>query len=249
MLLKDKVAIVTGAAEGIGAGVAELFAEQGARVYLGDVKKEAVEARAAALREKGAEAFGHVMDVSKADQVQAVVAAAVERYGRVDILINNAGIYPRQNFLDMTEEQWDRMQEVNAKSMFLTCKAVAPHMIAQRSGHIVNISSVTFFLGVKNLVHYVASKGAVIGFSRSLARALGEYDIHINCITPGAILTEGEVALKVPQEDIDYMMGQQTLKRRLYPKDIAGVCLFLSSELSAGMTGQTLNVDAGWIMH
>lgn len=249
MLLRDKVAIVTGAAEGIGAGVAEVFAEQGARVYLGDIAKEAVEARAASIRAKGAQAFGHLMDVTRTDQVQAVVSAAMDRYGRIDILINNAGIYPRQPFLEMTEQQWDQMQDVNAKSMFRTCRAVTPHMVAQRSGHIVNISSVTFFLGTVNLVHYVASKGAVVGFSRSLARELGTHNIHVNCITPGAIETFGEAAIGVTQEQINEMIGMQTLKRRLHPKDIANVCLFLSSELSSGMTGQTLNVDAGWVMH
>jgi 3-oxoacyl-[acyl-carrier protein] reductase len=249
MLLKDKVAIVTGAAEGIGAGVAELFSQQGALVFLADIKKDAVEARAAAIRDQGGEAFAFEANVTNAAQLRVIVDDAVRRYGRVDILINNAGIYPRQDFLDMTEQQWDEMQEINSKSMFHTAKLVVPHMVAQRSGHIVNISSVTFFLGMKKLVHYVASKGAVIGFSRSLARELGEYDVHVNCITPGAILTEGEVALKVPQSDIDFIYQMQSLKRRLMPKDIANVCLFLCSELSAGLTGQTINVDAGWIMH
>ncbi len=249
MLLKDKVAIVTGAAEGIGAGVAELFAAHGARVYLGDIMKDAVEARAASIREKGAEAFAHVMDVSKRDQVEAVATAAIARYGRIDILVNNAGIYPRQRFLEMTEQQWDQMQEVNVKSMFYTCRAVAPQMAAQGSGHIVNISSVTFFLGTVNLSHYVASKGAVVGLTRSLARELGANNVHVNCVTPGAILTYGETAMKISQEQIDAMVEMQSLKRRLYPKDIANVCLFLCSELSDGMTGQTLNVDAGWVMH
>lgn len=249
MLLKDKVAIVTGAAEGIGAGVAELFAAHGAKVYLGDIMKEAVEARAAGIREKGAEAFAHVMDVSKRDQVEAVAAAAMARHGRIDVLVNNAGIYPRQRFLEMTEDEWDQMQEVNVKSMFYTCRAVAPRMAAQGSGHIVNISSVTFFLGTVNLSHYVASKGAVVGLTRSLARELGAHNVHVNCVTPGAILTYGETAMKLPQEQIDWMVEMQSLKRRLYPKDIANVCLFLCSELSDGMTGQTLNVDAGWVMH
>ncbi|MCX6623270.1 MAG: SDR family NAD(P)-dependent oxidoreductase [Acidobacteria bacterium] len=249
MLLKDKVAIVTGAAEGIGAGIAELFAQQGARVILADIKKQAVEARAAAIRDGGGDAVGLEANVANAEQVRAVVDEAIARYGRIDILINNAGIYPRQGFLDMTEQQWDEMQEVNLKSMFHTARLVAPHMVRQRSGHIVNISSVTFFLGMKNLSHYVASKGGVIGFSRSIARELGEYDIHVNCITPGAILTEGEVALKVPQSDIDFILQMQSLKRRLLPKDIANACLFLSSELSSGITGQIINVDGGWTMY
>jgi 3-oxoacyl-[acyl-carrier protein] reductase len=108
---------------------------------------------------------------------------------------------------------------------------------------------VTFFLGTKNLSHYVASKGAVIGFSRSLARELGEHNVYVNVITPGAILTEGEVALMIPQADIDFMLGLQSLKRRMLPKDIANACLFLCSELSSGVTGQILNVDGGWTMY
>lgn len=249
MLLKEKVAIVTGAAEGIGAGIAELFAQQGARVYLADIKKEAVEARAAAIRQEGGEAFAFEANVANVDQLRAITDDAISRFGRIDILINNAGIYPRQGFLDMTGEQWDQMQEVNSKSIFNTCKLVVPHMVNQRSGHIVNIASVTFFLGMKNLSHYVASKGSVIGFSRSLARELGEYEIHVNIITPGAILTEGEVALNIPQEQIDFILDMQSLKRRLLPRDIANACLYLSCDLSSGVTGQIINVDGGWTMH
>ena len=172
----------------------------------------------------------------------------MDRYGRLDILINNAGIFPRQTFLEMTEAQWDEMQDVNLKSMFHSIKLALPHMVAQRGGKIVNISSVTFHLGVASLTHYVASKGGVIGLTRSLARELGDYNVHVNCVTPGAILTDSEARFVTPEQARE-MMSTQCLQRRLLPLDVARVCLFLSSELSDGMTGQCVNVDGGWAMH
>lgn len=248
-MLKGKAALVSGAAAGIGAGIAELFAESGAHVALLDVNGPGAEAKAALIRRKGGEAVAYTADVRNRDALAFAVDDTVARFGGVDILINNAGVYPRHSFLEMTEQQWDEMQNINLKSMFHLAKLVIPHMMTKRSGHIVNISSVTFFLGLKNLTHYIASKGGVIGFTRALAREMGEYDIHVNCITPGAIETEGEKALGVSQEEIDTMVDYQSLHRRILPLDIARVCLFLSSGLSSGMTGQTLNVDGGWVMY
>jgi 3-oxoacyl-[acyl-carrier protein] reductase len=178
----------------------------------------------------------------------AVVEDALKRFGRIDVLINNAGIYPRQPFLEMTEEQWDSMHDINLKSVFHCTKLVMPHMVKQRAGAVVNISSVTFFTGLQNLTHYIASKGAIIGFTRALAREMGEHNVRVNCITPGAIETEGERKL-MSKEKADEVLAQQSLKRRITPLDLARVCLFLSTELSDAMTGQTLNVDGGWIMY
>ncbi len=249
MLLNDKAALVTGAAAGIGAGVAELFAQNGARVALLDVNGAGAEGRAAGLREKGGEAFAIQADVRNCELLQAAVDETVSRFGAIDILINNAGIYPRQPFLDITEQQWDDMQAVNLKAIFQLSKFVLPHMIRKRSGHIVNISSVTFFVGPVNLAHYVASKGGVVGLTRALAREIGEYGIHVNCITPGAVETEGEKSLNPTREQIDAIVERQSFRRRILPIDIARVCLFLSSELCSGMTGQTLNVDGGWVLY
>jgi 3-oxoacyl-[acyl-carrier protein] reductase len=247
-LVKDKVAIVTGAAAGIGAGVAELFVENGAHVFLVDVDGAQVKKLAATLQAKGGSAFGFEADARSRDAMAKVVEDAIARYGRIDVLINNAGIYPRQPFLEMTEEQWDAMQDINQKSVFHCSKLVMPYMVQQRAGSIVNISSVTFFTGLAPLTHYIASKGAIIGFTRALAREMGEHNVHINCITPGGIETEGERKLMTKQQ-ADKVMDLQSLKRRISPLDIARVCLFLSSELSDAMTGQTLNVDGGWIMY
>ena len=188
------------------------------------------------------------VDVRDRAAIEGAVARALQEWGRIDVLINNAGIYPRQEFLSMKESQWDEMQDVNLKSMFHTHQAVLPHMVSRGQGKIVNISSVTFHLGVPNLTHYVASKGGVIGLTRSLAREFGAHNIHINCITPGAVLVEAEKAVAT-DEQVRAFVAQQSLQRRIMPIDIARTALFLSSELSDGLTGQTLNVDGGWVMH
>jgi 3-oxoacyl-[acyl-carrier protein] reductase len=248
MLLKDDVALITGAAAGIGEAVARLFAENGARVFLLDRDSDRNQAVADSIRKAGGWAKAFACDVRRASDIAPAVNAALAEFGRIDILINNAGIYPRQTFLEMTEQQWDEMQDINLKSMFHCMKLVLPPMIAQGSGKIVNISSVTFHLGMANMTHYVASKGGVVGLTRSLAREVGEHNIHVNCITPGAIKTEAEARF-VTDEQAREMMARQSLHRRLMPLDVARVCLFLSSELSDGMTGQSLNVDAGWVMY
>jgi 3-oxoacyl-[acyl-carrier protein] reductase len=233
MLLQGKVALVTGAAAGIGEAVARLFAQEGAHVYAMD---------------KDARAGIIPADVRSPQQIRTAVGQALGDHGRIDILINNAGIYPRQDFVSMTEQQWDEMHDVNLKGVFHCTQAVLPHMLAQRAGKIVNISSVTFHLGPKRMSHYVAAKGGVIGLTRSLAREVGEHNVHINCITPGAIETESEPRFVTP-EQVAAMVAEQSLNRRILPLDIARVCVFLSSEWSDGMTGQTLNVDGGWAMH
>ena len=248
MLLQDKVAIITGSATGIGYEIASLFAGHGARLLLMD-RNPAETGPAAKRADPSGERVVHMLvDVRDRPAIDRAVAAALDRWGRIDILVNNAGIYPRQEFLSMTEAQWDEMQDVNLKSMFHLQQAVLPSMIRQRAGQIVNISSVTFHLGIANLAHYVAAKGGVIGLTRALAREMGPHEVRVNCITPGAVLVEAERAV-VTDEQIAVWLTQQSLQRRILPIDIARAALFLASELSSGMTGQTLNVDGGWVMH
>jgi 3-oxoacyl-[acyl-carrier protein] reductase len=248
VLLKNQTAIVTGTGTGIGQEIARLFGEQGARLVLLDRNAEANQATAHSVDPTGERVIAAHADVRDRRAMDTVVSRTMEAWGQIDVLVNNAGIYPRQEFLTMTEAQWDEMLDVNLKSMFHLQQAVLPHMIARRRGKVVNISSVTFHLGVPNLTHYVASKGGVIGLTRSLAREFGKQNIHINCITPGAILVDAE-KIFVSDEQVQAFVAEQSLQRRILPIDVARAALFLSCELSDGMTGQTLNVDGGWVMH
>lgn len=248
MLLQDKVALVTGAGTGIGEAIARRFAAEGARTYLFDRDAESTRRVAESIAADGGWAEAIAGDVRRAANLATLVEAARSRFGHIDILVNNAGIFPRQQFLEITDEQWDEMQDINLKSMFRASQLALKPMMAARAGKIVNISSVTFFLGVDNLAHYTASKGGVIGLTRSMARAAGPFNVHVNCVTPGFIQTESEVHF-VNEEEARKMVANQCLARRITPLDVARVCLFLASELSDGMTGQCLNVDGGWVMH
>ncbi len=247
-LLADKVALVTGAAAGIGRGIADLFAEEGAAVYLLDVDEEGAGRAAQAINGRGGDSRAFRTDISKPATIAPVIDDALNRYGHIDILVNNAGIYPRRSFDEMTEQEWDETQNVNVKGLFHMTKLVLPNMRKQGSGKIVNISSVTFHMGYPNLTHYVASKGAVLGFTRALAREIGPDGVHVNAVTPGAIETEGERVHANP-DDIAKILTEQCIPRRIVPLDVGRVCLFLASELSDGMTGQTLNVDGGLVMY
>jgi 3-oxoacyl-[acyl-carrier protein] reductase len=248
MLLRDKVALITGAAAGIGQETARLFAAEGASVLLLDRDGKGAEAEASSIRGRGGSALAFAADVRDAAALGAAARGGIERFGHIDILINNAGIYPRRAFLDMTEAEWDEMLAINLTGVFRCTKAVLPHMVERGAGKIVNISSVTFFKGMANLSHYVATKGGVIGLTRSLAREMGPRGVYVNCITPGAIEVETEKLVATPAQ-MAAIVEQQSLPRRLGPLDVARVCLFLSSSLSDGMTGQTVNVDGGLVMY
>lgn len=247
-MLHEKIAIITGAAAGIGEATALYFAESGARVVALDRDEQGIQQVAARIEAAGGQALAVNADVSNRSELSAAVDAALARFGRIDILINNAGIYPRKAFLEITEAEWDRMHDINLKGTFHMTQLVAAHMVRQGHGKIVNISSVTFFMGAKLLSHYVAAKGGVIGLTRVLAKELGEHNIHVNCITPGAIQTDSEKFF-VTEEQSQEFIALQSLKRRLQPVEIAKVCAFLASPMSDAMTGQTLNVDAGWILY
>jgi 3-oxoacyl-[acyl-carrier protein] reductase len=247
-LLENKTALVTGGAAGIGEAIAHAFADEGAIVFVLDLNEKGAADVAASIQRRGGSAFSFRADVRSRDNVQAAVKYALERVPRIDILVNNAGIYPRRAFLEMSEQEWDDVQEINLKGVFHCTKAVLPHMVEQRAGKVVNISSVTFFKGLANLTHYIAAKGGVIGLTRSLAREVGPHNVHVNCVTPGAIEVETEKLVATP-EQIAAIVAQQSLQGRLKPLDVARVCLFLASDLSNGLTGQTINVDGGLIMH
>jgi 3-oxoacyl-[acyl-carrier protein] reductase len=254
MRLKGKTALVTGGSTGIGQEVCLAYAAEGARVavnYL--VSREKAMEVVEAIEAAGGEAMAVYGDVSDEAQVNAMVEAVNQAWGGVDILVNNAGIYPRKTWYEITGEEWDRVQAVNLKSCFLTSKAVFPYMRDKGYGKIINVSSVTFWRGQKGFVHYVASKGGVIGFTRALSREVGMHGITVNAISPGAVMTEQEL-LDMPdpaeqEKNRIYLEAEQAIPRRQLPKDMVGVFLFLASPDSDFMTGQTVNVDGGWMMH
>jgi 3-oxoacyl-[acyl-carrier protein] reductase len=248
MLLEDKIAVVTGSANGIGHAIARLFAENSCRLLLLDRDAQNNQCFANELRSAGSRVLDLALDLQDRPAIEAAIRAAHDQLGPMDVLVNNAGIYPRQSFLEISERQWNEVQSINLGSMFHMAQITLPDMLNRRAGKIINISSVTFHQGVAGFAHYVASKGGVIGLTRALAREMGPYNVHVNCITPGAVETKAEKSL-VSSEQIEAWLSSQSLKRRILPVDIARVCLFLASELSDGMTGQILNVDGGRVMH
>ncbi|HEX2268184.1 MAG TPA: 3-oxoacyl-ACP reductase family protein [Pyrinomonadaceae bacterium] len=247
--LEGRVAIVTGAAKNIGKQIAVELARAGARVVIADIQTAAARKVAEQINSANGQALAIETDVSDAEQIQSLVSATVKEFGRVDILVNNAALLgPRTALEDLSLDQWDRMQQVNLRSAFLAAQAVVPQMKRRRKGKIINISSVVFWVGMMNTSDYSASKGGLIGLTRALARELGAYNINVNAITPGAVKTPEERKV-ARQEDVDRIVEAQCLKRRVLPHDIARAALFLASDLSDAITGQTLNVDGGWVMH
>ena len=251
MRLQSRVAVITGAAQGIGAACARRFAQEGAALMLVDVNEERGSALAQALRDDGYDAAFARADVARKSDVDAAVAAAVARFARVDILINNAGITHAAEFLDLEEQDFDRVLAVNLKSMFLMSQAVARLMVKQswpdqRGGAIVNMSSVNALLAIPNQVPYVISKGGVNQLTKVAAIALAPYRIRVNAIGPGTILTEmARAAVLVNDEARRKILSRSPLGRCGEPEEIAAVAAFLASDDASYLTGQTIYPDGG----
>lgn len=244
VVLKDKIAIVTGAAQGIGRGIALKLAESGVKVAVVDISDKVTEV-AKTLEDCGSSALALKCDVADYGQVQKTVEAVFSKFGRADILVNNAGIYPFKPFLDMTERDWDRVMDVNVKSIFNFTKAVLPKMIEREYGRIISLSSVAGEeLGYANLVHYSASKSAIFGFTRSLALEVAKHGITVNSICPGAIETPG-AAGEISKEAYEQIKSGIPLGRWGRPEDIANAVLFLVSDYGSYITGQCLVIDGG----
>jgi NAD(P)-dependent dehydrogenase (short-subunit alcohol dehydrogenase family) len=247
MRLGGKVAIVTGGARYIGAAYCRGLAAEGAAVVIADVLdgEGVVEAITAA----GGKALALKVDVSREEDTPRMAAEAVRAFGRIDILVNNAAIFinlQRHPFYEITAEEWDRISAVNIKGPFLCAKAVFPQMKRQQSGKIINISSSTVFAGTPLFLHYVASKAALIGMTRSLAREVGEFGICVNAIAPGLVQHEGQNA---PKEFTDFQLKARSLKRLETPQDLLGILIYLASSDSDFVTGQTFVVDGGSVFH
>jgi 3-oxoacyl-[acyl-carrier protein] reductase len=249
--VKGKVVIVTGGGTGIGKVYSQRLAEGGARVVLADIATEASEAVAASIRDAGGEAIAISTDVIDPDAVQAMVDATIGKWGRIDGLINNASlmsVLPRGDWFRIPIDEWDRVMAVNLKGIFLCCRAVYPHMKAQGGGRIVNISSSRIWAGNPNRLHYTTSKAGVVGLTRALAREVGDDKIGVNAITPGFTESETQMA----SSSSNYVAGRdqsRCFKRPQYPDDLVGTVMFLISDASAFITGQTINVDGGQAMH
>jgi 3-oxoacyl-[acyl-carrier protein] reductase len=250
--LAGRVAIVTGGARGIGAACVERLAAEGASVVFSYRGHEAVaQGLATRLTDAGTPAVAIRSDVARAADVDALVATAVERFGRLDVLVNNAAeTDTHRDWTGISEADWDHVMAVNAKGPFLVVRAAFPHLAASPAGRIVNIGSVTFHLGQARLLHYVASKGALVGFTRSLARELGPSGITVNCVEPGAIRTEQELELfgDRDEETARVMALRQSIARRGVAADVAGAVAFFASDDAGFITGQSLLVDGGWAM-
>jgi NAD(P)-dependent dehydrogenase (short-subunit alcohol dehydrogenase family) len=251
MRLKDRVAIVTGGSTGIGLAIARRLAEEGAGVVIADIKG-AAEA-AASLAGSNRQVVPIETDVSSEQSVATLVSGTLDRLGRIDILVNNAAVSATlalSPFEKLTVDEWRHVLDVNTIGTFLCCRAVAPHMRSRKSGRIVNIASGTAFKGAPFLLHYVASKGAVISMTRSLARELGGDNVTVNAVSPGYTLSEGNLG------NPDFLAAHRqaaiagrALQRDAYPEDLVGAVAFLASDDAAFMSGQILAVDGGSVFH
>lgn len=249
--MTTRAAIVTGAARGIGFATAELLAERGLAVALVD-RAAGVEDRAAELRAAGRTAIGLVADVSDPDGVAAAVERAHAEHGPTAVLVNNAGLTAvHRDWKTVTPAQWDEVMAVNLRSMFLCSRAVIGGMEAAQWGRIVNISSVTFLSGQRDLIDYVSSKGGVVGFTRTLAREEGRHGITVNTVTPGAIRTEAEIENFPGQEEsaLAATLAVQAIQRRGTAADVAAAIAFLCSDEAGFISGQNLVVDGGWLLN
>jgi NAD(P)-dependent dehydrogenase (short-subunit alcohol dehydrogenase family) len=244
---EDRVVIVTGGGLGIGESYCRGFAEAGANVVVADIDGEA--ANRIALDVDG---LAVQVDVSDETSTKAMAKAAHDRYGRIDILVNNAGLFtailPMKPWTEISVEEWDRVMAVNVRGYLLCARAVFPHMKERGWGRIVNIGSNTSLSGVPGFLHYVTSKGAILGFTRALAREIGEIGITVNAVTPGLVSTDA-VKKHYSEEMLESRVTARSVKRQQMPDDLVGAVMFLSSENSGFITGQVLNVDGGQIMH
>ena len=258
MELQGQVAIVTGAGRGIGRATAHELARMGAAVVVAELDGAAAEGTAAQLREAGHRALVVRTDVTSPADLRAMVARTLEAFGRIDILVNNAGIYRAAATLDITEDHWDAIMDINAKSVFFATQAVLPTMIAQKHGVIVNLASMAGKTGSRTNLPYNASKAAVISMTKSIALSHAAEGIRANCVCPGFVETEMWTAvvnaqaalLGLTPEDFHRQRHSQVpLGRMERPEDVANVIGFLASPRASYMTGQALSVDGGLVMH
>ena len=246
-LLKDKVAVITGGANGLGKATALLFSEHGANIVIVDVNQEAGNRTVDEIMKKGGVASFEKTDISKSAEVAEMMENVVVKFGSVDILINNAGILADARLVKMTEEEWDRVININLKGIFLCGQAAAKVMIEKNKGGVIlNTSSVVGIYGNFGQSNYVASKAGVIGMTKTWARELGKYNIRVNAVAPGFMKTE--IIKDMPEKIINYMKEKVYLKRMGEPEDIANAFLYLASDMGKYVNGTVLSVDGGVVV-
>ncbi len=246
MRLEGKVAIITGSGRGLGKEAAFLFAEEGAKVVVGDINYESAGEVAAAIGEKGGEAMAVKLDVTDSASIQAMVDKVLERFGTIDVLVNNAGITADAQLVKMNEDQWDRVIAVNLKGVYNCTKAIAPIMIARGSGRIINTSSVVGVYGNFGQTNYAATKAGVIGMTKVWARELGRKGITVNVVAPGFTMTE--MMSTMPEKILSGIRDKTPLGRLGEPRDIAYAYLYLASDEANFVNGATIQVDGGLVL-
>ena len=245
--LEGRVAIVTGGGGGLAEGICATLAASGAAVAAVDRSLEKAE-RVVQLASSG-RCIALEADVSDKASVDAMAQKVISELGGIDIVVNNAAIYPLRPWTEIEEEEWDRVMAVNLKGYFLCARAAYPSMRERGKGRIINVASITFFIGWAGFLDYVSSKGAIIGFTRTLAREVGPDSITVNAISPGAFPTDAE-RVHPDQEALNRrILEQQSLKRRGTPEDVGNLAAFLASDAASFITGQTIMIDGGWAMH
>jgi NAD(P)-dependent dehydrogenase (short-subunit alcohol dehydrogenase family) len=250
-LLDGKVALVTGGGRSIGKHFSTALAGEGAAVVIADIAEEAPATADALAAQYGVKTMSMTTDVTRESDVKALVAAVIERFKRIDILVNNAALFaemPKLPYHEISVELWDRVMAVNVRGVFLMCKHVAPHMVRAKSGKIINIGSGTAHKGVPNMLAYVSSKAAILGLTRSLAREVGPHGVNVNTLSPG--LTESESVLENPHHlaHAERTVQTRAMPRKETPADLVGALIFLASNQSDFVTAQTIAVDGGAIV-
>jgi len=252
MKLKDKVAIITGAGKGIGKAYALRFAKEGAKVVIAEIKTDEAKATENEIVSQGGEALAIHTDVANEESTLEMAKETVRKLGRIDILVNNAAFYyglASKPWDAWTLDEWHRSFTINVIGSWSCIKAVAPYMIDQRKGKIINISSATFDTGLPAFLPYTCTKGATVALTRVIARALGRYNINVNCISPGYTLSEGSLTKPGRTEEGDQaIIRSRCFRRHEYPEDLIGAAVFFASDDSDFITGQTLLVEGGEIM-